>query len=160
MNNSQDIRWQQRFANYKKALAKLDQAVIRIKANYYRHDVFQEELFAEEDELIKEGLIQRFEYTHELAWNVMKDFLMERGTTPIYGSRDATRAAFATGLIKNGEAWMAMIASRNKTSHTYTYNQATADEIFIDILELYHPEFLNFQYVMEQNRTGTQTSLF
>ncbi|GAB3563865.1 nucleotidyltransferase substrate binding protein [Spirosoma luteolum] len=158
MDAHQDIRWQQRFANYNRAFAKLDQAVTRIKATYYRNDVLQEDLFDDADELIKEGLIQRFEYTHELAWNVMKDFLMDRGTTPIYGSRDATREAFSTGLLDNGEVWMAMIASRNKTSHTY--NQATADEIFLHILDFYHPAFLHFQNVMEQKKTGTQTGLF
>jgi len=158
MGDEQEIRWQQRFSNYNKALAKLDQAVNRIKKAYYREDRFDRALFnEEEDDLIKEGLIQRFEYTHELAWNVMKDFLTERGTTPLYGSKDATRAAFSTGLITEGQVWMDMIFSRNQTSHTY--NEATADEIFRAILEQFHPAFLDFQRLMETKKSSTPTGL-
>lgn len=158
MNEDQDIRWHQRFSNFKKAFSKLDQAVNRIKRDYYSDDTFDEELFDEEDDIIKEGLIQRFEYTHELAWNVIKDFLTERGTTPIYGSKDATREAFNTGLIEEGKVWMDMISSRNQTSHTY--NQDTADEIFLDILNRFYPALLKFQASMEEHRGGIQTKLF
>src|SRR6266540_4161557 len=103
---AKDIRWIQRFNNYEKAFAKLSEAV---------------ELAAERDltELEKQGLIQAFVYTHELAWNTLKDFLESRGVQNMYGSRDATREAFKTGLIENGEAWMDMVQSRNLTSHTY-----------------------------------------
>lgn len=60
-----DIRWKQRFDNYNKALTKLKEAVSIISRElHYGSEV---------DELLQEGLIQRFEYTHELAWNVMKD---------------------------------------------------------------------------------------
>ena len=80
----QDIRWEQRFGNYLKALNKLDQAVTKIKKDY----PFDEEGNIDKDHfldgIIKEGLIQRFEYTHELSWNVMKGFLLHeadiRGT--------------------------------------------------------------------------------
>ena len=61
-----DIRWKQRFQNYCKALAKLNEAANVIsKSTGFGRDI---------DELLNEGLIQRFEYTHELAWNVMKDY--------------------------------------------------------------------------------------
>lgn len=158
MNEEKDIRWEQRFSNFKKALAKLDQAVKHIRSVYYVEGSFDESLLKEGDDLMKEGLIQRFEYTHELAWNVMKDFLNERGSTPLYGSKDATREAFATGLISNGQIWMEMIGSRNKTSHTY--NEETATEIFLQILDSYHLAFLTFQKTMEEKRSGTQTTLF
>lgn len=158
MTNNQDIRWQQRFSNFKTALSKLEQAVTRIKEKYYSDNVFDESLLLEEDDILKEGVIQRFEYTHELAWNVMKDFLTERGTTSLYGSKDTTREAFTTGLITDGEVWMSMIASRNKTSHPYS--QKTADEIFLDILERFFPAFLRFQIAMEEKRYDTQTKLF
>lgn len=104
--------------------------------------------------IIKEGLIQRFEYTHELAWNVMKDFLENAGNTNIFGSKDATREAFAQGLLGDGEIWMDMIKSRNKTSHTY--NQETADDIFIKIMHHYFEQFLNFRNKMEEMRSGKQ----
>jgi nucleotidyltransferase substrate binding protein (TIGR01987 family) len=158
MNEEKDVRWEQRFSNFKKALAKLDQAVKHIQSLYYVEGSFDESLLKEGDDLMKEGLIQRFEYTHELAWNVMKDFLNERGSTPLYGSKDATREAFATGLIANGQIWMEMIGSRNKTSHTY--NEETATEIFLKILDSYHLAFLTFQKMMEEKRRGAQTTLF
>lgn len=73
------------------------------------------------------GLIKAFEFTHELPWNVMKDYFEYQGNTSITGSRDATREAFRRNLIDDGEGWMEMLQSRNKTSHTY--NQEVADEI-------------------------------
>ncbi|HEY4713069.1 MAG TPA: nucleotidyltransferase substrate binding protein [Aquirhabdus sp.] len=106
-----DIRWQQRFANYQKALAQL------------RQFIYQKDL----NELEKLGLIQCFECTHELAWKTLKDFLENSGNTSIFGSKDATREAFKLGILADGEGWMMMIQDRNQTSHTY--NQATANTI-------------------------------
>ena len=100
------------------------------------------------DEILKEGVIQRFEYTHELAWNVMEDFLLEIGNVKTYGSKDATREAFKVGLIDKGDVWMEMIMSRNKTSHTY--NEDTADEIFSKIIKEYHSVFVDFKQSMKE----------
>ena len=144
-----DIRWQQRFSNFGKALAKLDEAARKIKNEYSEKDGRINDAFL--DDILKEGLIQRFEYTHELAWNVMKDFLEDAGNANIYGSRDATRAAFAAGLIAEGEVWMDMIKSRNQTSNTY--NEATADAIYAKIIADYHPAFLAFRDSMDALRT-------
>ncbi len=80
----------------------------------------------------QQGLIQAFEFTHELAWNTLKDFLESRGATGLYGSRDATREAFAKGLIADGDEWMAMIAALDRSSHTY--NEKTANEIAAAVL--------------------------
>ncbi len=146
MDDRKDIRWVQRFANYRKALGKLGNAIERIKETCYTKGEFDAKKFEKNDDIIVEGLIQRFEYTHELAWNVMKDFLLSRGAESIYGSRDATREAFSGELIKEGELWMEMIKSRNKSSHTY--NEETAMEIFLKILEDYYPCFLNFERKM------------
>lgn len=149
-----DIRWLQRFSNYIKAFLKLEQAVVKIKEEYPMKEdgTIDEDSFL--DDIIKEGLIQRFEYTHELAWNVMKDFLENAGNTNIYGSKDATREAFAAGLITDGEVWMDMIKSRNKTSHTY--NEETADDIFMKIIHQYYPEFLRFKSRMEELQNQNQ----
>ena len=87
--------------------------------------------------------MQAFEYTHELAWNVLKDFLEARGVTDMYGSRDATRKAFTAELIQNGEIWMQMIDSRNQTSHTY--NETIAAEIVSAVIHTYFAEFEDFQ---------------
>ena len=150
--SDQDIRWQQRFSNFVKAYSKLDQAVQKIQEKYpIKEDgTIEEDSFL--DDIIKEGLIQRFEYTHELAWNVLKDFLENAGNNNIFGSKDATREAFAAGLISNGEVWMDMIKSRNKTSHIY--NKETADDIFMKIVNHYHQEFNLFKNCMEALQSG------
>ena len=129
---NQDIRWIQRFDNFKRAFARLAEAAALAK---------QRKL----SELEEQGLIQAFEFTHELAWNTLKDFLEARGATvKIYGSRDATREAFAAGMIENGEVWMKMIEHRNETSHTY--NEEIANAIVEAILTRYMPEFEEFQH--------------
>lgn len=105
-------------------------------------------LAAERDlsDLEQQGLIQGFEYTHELAWKTLKDFLEHRGTEALYGSKDVTRQAFRLGLIEDGDIWMDMIRDRNLTSHTY--NEETAMEIVDAILKRYCAAFSNFQLKM------------
>lgn len=153
-----DIRWEQRLSNYIKALDKLTQAVDYIKKNVPDKDPNEDEDWDDVlDEIIKEGLIQRFEYTHELAWNVMKDYATYQGNPDIGGSRDATREAFQLQLFSDGKIWMEMIASRNKTSHTY--NEETADEIYSKILNEFYPAFLEFRNNMETKRSGEQGNL-
>ncbi len=146
---SKDIRWEQRFSNFKKALHKLTQAVEYIQQAHNNGDLADhpDDLENVVDEIIKEGMIQRFEYTHELAWNVMKDYAIYQGNPNIGGSRDATREAFQLKLISDGEIWMDMIGSRNQTSHTY--NDETAGEIYLKILDEYYPAFLDFHDTME-----------
>lgn len=129
---SKDVRWIQRLKNFKKAFAELDEAVSLSR---------QREL----TKLEKQGLIQAFEYTHELAWNTLKDYFINQGNTQITGSKDATREAFKVGLIEDGEGWMSMVTSRNLTSHTY--NQETAKTITSNILENY---FKLFQSLLEK----------
>lgn len=150
-----DVRWEQRFSNFVKALNKLKQAVVYIQDKDVNEGENEELVL---DEMLKEGLIQRFEYTHELAWNVMKDYAKFQGNSSIGGSRDATREAFQLQLISNGKVWMEMIGSRNKTSHTY--NEETAEEIFRKILNEYYPAFLEFHKNMEVKRSGNQNQLF
>jgi nucleotidyltransferase substrate binding protein (TIGR01987 family) len=100
------------------------------------------------DEILKEGLIQRFEYTHELAWNVMKDYAEYQGNFDVKGSRDATREAYKMKLILKGDVWMDMISNRNKSSHTY--DEETAKEIYSKIIADYYPAFLDFHESMEK----------
>jgi len=119
-----DIRWRQRFNNFTKALSQLDKFIAK-----------GDEL----NELETQGMIQAFEYNFELAWNVIKDYYEYQGATDIQGSRDAFRLAFNRGLNTEGEAWMNMVQSRTKTSHTY--NEDTANEIAEAILEKYHGLF-------------------
>ena len=156
----QDIRWEQRFSNFGKALRKLSQAIEYIRHNFMEEDdpIDDGDLGFVLDEMIKEGLIKRFEYTHELAWNVMKDYVAYQGNANVGGSRDATKEAFQLKLISDGKLWMDMIGSRNKTSHTY--NEETADEIYSKILNDYYPAFLEFQKNMEVKRSGEQGKIF
>ena len=150
---SADVRWEQRFANFKKALAQLKKFVEKGQLN----------------ELEEQGAIQAFEYTYELAWNVMKDFLEHQGQTDIYGSRDAIRKAFQLGLIQDGEKWMDAYVSRTKTSHTY--NEETAREVVDAILGVYHGLFEALREKMESlldrdreeaagNRFGIESAMF
>jgi nucleotidyltransferase substrate binding protein (TIGR01987 family) len=150
-----DIRWQQRFSNYIKAFLKSEQSIAYIKYNFKEVNEAKqdsEDLGYVLDEMMKEGLIQRFEYTHELAWNVMKDYAEYQGNTNLGGSRDATREALQLKIIENGEVWMDMIQSRNKTTHTY--NLTIANEIYIKIIENYFPLFLAFKIQMEEKRSS------
>jgi nucleotidyltransferase substrate binding protein (TIGR01987 family) len=126
---TQDVRWKQRFNNYLNAFQTLVDAVELTNARQL-------------SKLEQQGLIQGFEFTHELAWNVIKDYLEYKGFVGLIGSRDATRAAFKNGLIENGDTWMAMIKARYQTSHTY--NLDIAQEITEDILALFYPKFEKF----------------
>lgn len=117
----QDIRWKQRYAHFSMALKQLQDAVNEVE---------------NPSKLEKEGTIQRFEFTHELAWKLMKDYLEYEGITGITGSRSATRQAFNKGIIGNGETWMRMIESRNKTVHTYL------EEILVKEYDLIIDEYL------------------
>ena len=119
MIENNDVRWKQRFSNYCKALNQLQKFVNKGDLN----------------ELEQQGLIQAFEYTYELAWNVMKDYYEHQGEESIQGSRDAIRLAFRRGLITDGEGWMKMIKSRIASAHTY--NEDTANEVSEDILHTY-----------------------
>jgi nucleotidyltransferase substrate binding protein (TIGR01987 family) len=101
-----DIRWKQRFQNYNKALLTLENAVALGKTR-------------ELTDLEKQGMIQGFEFTFEMAWNVMKDYLEEQGITGIIGSKGAVRHAFNKELIEDGQVWMDMIEGRNISSHSY-----------------------------------------
>lgn len=129
---AEDVRWQQRFQNYNKALAQL-------------------ELFVEPpalNEREQQGLIKAFEYTFELAWNTLRDLLRSQGNASLYGSRDTLREAFRLGLIDAGETWMMMIQDRKLTSHTY--NRATADAIGDQIISSYLPCFQQLRASLEQ----------
>ena len=135
MTNDSDVRWRQRFTNYKKALSQLKEAVTLSRQRPLSR-------------LEKQGVIQVFEFTHELAWNVLKDFLEDQGHQNIKGSKDATRAAFKVALITDGEQWMAMIQSRNISSHTD--DEHTAERLATSIINDYFPRFEDLQAEMEK----------
>lgn len=122
----QDVRWKQRFHNYTKAFQALTEAV----------ELSQHRSLSA---LEQQGLIQSFEFTHELAWKMLKDYLEYQGISNIVGSRDASRFAFQNALINDGEVWMQMIVARNQTSHTY--NIKIAQAVVDSILNQFYPAF-------------------
>jgi len=132
---TQDIRWQQRFTNLNKAFTQLEKAV---------------ELGSYSD-LEREGLIQRFEYTYELAWKTLQDFLEYIGYVDVKGPRPVIEQAFKNGIIEDGNGWMAMKKSRELTSHTY--DEDTAKAIAAAILNRYYPLFKSLTAKLETERS-------
>jgi nucleotidyltransferase substrate binding protein (TIGR01987 family) len=134
MTTNEDIRWKQRFENYKTALSRLEK-LVELSTEHELDDVEQE------------ALIQRFEYTQDLSWKVIKDFYESLGEVGIQGSRDAFQLAFNRGLIKNASAFMQSIKSRNDSSHTY--NEAIAKQVYLDIVEVYYAAFIELKQALD-----------
>lgn len=122
-----DIRWKQRFENYRRALRQLTAAVELARARPL-------------SELERQGLIQGFEFTYELAWNVLKDYLEFEGIQGLVGARSTIREAFKRGLVAEGETWMDMIDKRNFASHTY--HETIAQQVAEAVVGRYHPVFV------------------
>lgn len=119
---STDTRWRQRYANFQKALLQLDEAVAK----------------EEYSNLERQGLIQCFEYTIELAWKTLQDLITAKG----YDEKEpkpVVKRAFQDGLIPDGNAWIEMLDSRNETTHTY--NEDTALKVADKIRTKYYPLF-------------------
>jgi len=138
MADNTDIRWEQRFSNYQKALDQLQKFIDKGDLSI----------------LEKQGLVKAFEYTFELAWTTLKDFLEYNGQTDIFGSRDTIRKSFGLSLISDGEKWMDMLMSRNKTSHTY--NEETANEICLAVINDYYPLFKQLRVKLEKLRADSK----
>jgi nucleotidyltransferase substrate binding protein (TIGR01987 family) len=130
MSEKQDIRWQQRFSNYQKALQQLKEVVALSNPNKFE----------------EQGLVKAFEFTYELSWKTLKDFFEYQGISEIVGSRDAFRKAFSEGMVSDGSVWMRMIESRNKTSHTY--NEKTARDIAQDVRSEFYPAFCELETML------------
>ncbi len=131
------LRWLERFEKFKKALGQLKSA----KELYEQREL---------TELEKQGLIQAFEYTFELSWNLIRDYFIYQGITEIRGSRDAFRLAFKYGIVEDGELWMEMIQARNLTSHTY--DEKIAEELLGEIIRRYYPAFERLRSKFEDIR--------
>jgi nucleotidyltransferase substrate binding protein (TIGR01987 family) len=132
MDEQQDIRWQQRFDSYQKAVSQLTKFIDKGDLN----------------ELEEQGLIQAFEYTYELGWNLLKDYLLYQGNPTIFGSRDAIREAFTLGLVADGEGWMKMLQDRKRTTHTY--NEEVAAAIAANIRQIYFGLFVALREQFER----------
>lgn len=102
------IRWQQRFNNLENAFRFLQTGLEKESLDPYQ----------------EAGIIQSFEFTFELSWKTLKDFLESMGTHVTF-ARDVLKEAFAAQIIKNGHLWLEMLEKRNQLSHTYNRQQAT-----------------------------------
>lgn len=121
---SDNIRWRQRLATFQRALGRLEEVV-----NLQN----QRQL----SPLEKDGMVQRFEYTQELAWKVMKNYIEYQGGEKLAGSRDTIRQAFALEIITNTDPWFDMLESRNETSHVY--DEDTENDVLDKITMTYLP---------------------
>lgn len=101
----------------------------------------KEALNEEVTDIVIDGVLHRFEFTFELAWKTMKDYLEYQGIIGKIGSpREIIKEAFSVGLIENGETWIDMMLSRNTLSHLY--DEETSREIYDKIKEEYIQEFV------------------
>lgn len=121
-------RWDERISDYKNALKRLKEAI--------------EESKVIDSSTIKDGVIQRFEFTLELSWKVMKYFLNSEGLTEAKAPRSTIRTGFNNEIIQDAKLWIDMIEDRNLTTHTYS--QSTSDEIYGKIINFYYKELEDF----------------
>lgn len=103
LSNMKETRWKQRFSNFEKAFKLLEEGI---------------SLTENTSNIIKEGVIKRFEYTFELAWKTLKDY-MEHGGILTNLPREVIKQAFANSLILDGNTWIDMLEKRNLIAHTY-----------------------------------------
>ncbi len=135
-----DIRWLQRFSNYKNAFYEIENEV-------------EEATSKEFSVLEKKGLIKSFEIVQTLCWNVLKDFLEYSGHSDIKGSRDAFTLAHRVGIISTSvcNILLETINSRNQTAHTY--HQEDVNNIYLDIVNKYYEAFRAVYLAMQKEQT-------
>ena len=126
MNSQQDIRWLQRLENYEKALDRLAELVERAS---------EKEL----NDVERDALIHRFEYTQELSWKVIKDFFTSAGEFSIKGSQDAFKLAFQRNLLTDAVTLLQTIESRAAAIHSY--NEEIAESIHHAVVDKYYGAF-------------------
>ena len=115
-------RWQQSFADYKKAVNRLQKSLDQGSFN----------------ELEKDGVVQRFEFTFELAWKTLKKYLEDQGFSEIASPKKVIQKSFENNLFSNSDFWIEMLDDRNRMSHMY--DQEASEEIFQNIKDKYFPE--------------------
>jgi len=108
----EDIRWKQRFQNFEKARKKFHNA---LKA-------YQE---SPGNELYQMALVQTFEFTYELGWKTVKDFLQYEGVKKVSLPREAIKEGFHHQIIEDGQSWIEMLEDRNLMAHTYDEEKAS-----------------------------------
>ncbi len=140
---NKDIRWQQRFINFKKAFAQLDRFIQAENLN----------------EMEAQGLIKAFEYTYELAWKTLQDFIKEQGYENIIGPKPVIEQSFQNGYITDGKAWIRMHKSRNLATHN-TYEENTAREIIEAVRCEFFYVLRDLKIRLEKEQSDNQHILF
>ncbi|WP_304332086.1 nucleotidyltransferase substrate binding protein [Brachyspira innocens] len=137
MQLNENIRWKQRFNNFSKAYKLLN-------------SVFKERKIEELSILEQEGVIQRFEYTYELAWKTLKDYLEYNGNLNNIDitARNVFKEAYSAGIIKEQGIFIDMMLSRNLLSHTYDFARfkeiiIKIENDYLNVLEDLHNFFVN-----------------
>jgi nucleotidyltransferase substrate binding protein (TIGR01987 family) len=150
MTERPDIRWQQRFSNYQSALVLLEAAIVMLPQTVGEELIKIEEATATQM-LMYEGLVQRFEYTYEMAWKTLQDLLHEKGFVDVRGPNDVFVAALANGFIQDRPVWIEIRKARNISSHTY--DQKIVPKMTHDISNVFILAFraLEERLVLEQN---------
>ena len=139
-------RWEQKLNSYRKALSRLAEVINVMKVRQL-------------NDFEADGLIQRFEFTFELAWKLMKSYADYQGTDKeIMGSRDAVRWAFENKLIEDSDVWMEMIKRRNDTSHNY--DEDTAADVIVRVKDVYFQAFVYFYERMNDLSSYKSAELF
>lgn len=142
-----ETNWELQFLAYRKALVKLTVAI-----NIFKPEEDEENFELEEvDELLKEGLIHRFEYTYGMACDCMKMYAEFHGHKTISGTANMIREAFRMGLIADTEAWQKMITTISNAAHTYA--SSTTAEIFEKLIDSDYALFLAFETKMKTLRS-------
>ena len=96
----------------------------------------REALEEKENDIIIDGVLHRFEFTFELAWKTMKDYLEYVGVIDKTGSpREIIKSAFEYGMLEDGDSWIKMMLARNSLSHLY--DEAKSREVYQDIKSIY-----------------------
>lgn len=126
-------KWHERLAFYQNAIDRLTEVIALSK----QHPLNQFE---------RDSLIKRFEFSYEMAWKLMMSYEKENGITEVLGSKDVIRKAFKMSLVSNGEAWLEMIDTRNKTSHLYDEEMVT--DVMDEIVYTYYPLLVELRDVM------------
>lgn len=127
--------YKQKFENYKNALKKLNEGLKRLEY---------------EDDLLRDGIIQRFEFTFELAWKTLKAIFEDEGLIGLNSPKTVLREAFSAGIIRNEELWLSMLRDRNSTTHIYS--EEMAKKICLNIEEKYTETLNNLMLEIERRK--------
>ena len=111
--------------NLRKAVERLSEGILELQAN--------------QSSIVRDGVIQRFEFTTELAWKATREYLMDQGFVDINSPKSVMKEAFSYGLITDDKIWVQLLNDRNLTSHIY--KEEIADEICERIIKTYFQEF-------------------